>query len=557
VDFEFEQIKEFFLEEALELFEKIDAILLSAEDAEMLDENDINSLFRYFHTLKGNSATVGLKVSAEVTHKLESFLSKLKDMGENIHGGVISALIDSADSVRKVILAEVDDALDEKTTKNILESVHITVNTDFSKSAKPTISKEEPHSAQQALPHKENQKEQNQIKVDLSKVDFLMNSLGEIVITVSMLNKKVEEMNDERSKSEIMEKIELLERQLKEMQDTAMAIRMVPIRHIYSKFPKQVRDLSKTLGKKVELVQIGEDVEVDKAITDGLMDAFGHIVRNSLDHGIEPPQERVQNGKNETAKITMEASQQNGQILIRIRDDGRGIDPIKVSKKALEKGVITQAECDKMSDEEKLRLIFAPGFSTAETITDVSGRGVGMDVVMVNIAKLGGSIKIASEVGKYTAISIILPLTLAVLDGLSVGIGDREFILPVAVISETLQPMTEEIKSIGDGDGELLSLRGEFIPIIRVYKLLQIKPKTTKLEDGIALIVNFEDKKAALFVDEYRAEGAVAVKSIEKNFVKMTAFSAATVKADGSIGLILDVGGLIDMQKQLEKKEVA
>lgn len=552
MEIEFEQVKEFFLEEALELFEKIDTILLGSEESQTLIEEDINSLFRFFHTLKGNSATVGLKTSADITHKLENFLSKLKNTGEAItHGGVISALIDSADSVRKVILAEVEDALDEHTAKTAVEIVNAAVNTDLK--AKAVVKKEATHPSKQAP----SQKEQNQIKVDLSKVDFLMNSLGEIVITVSMLNKQVEEMDESRSKSEIMEKIELLERQLKEMQDTAMAIRMVPIRQIYSKFPKQVRDLAKALNKKVELVQIGEDVEIDKAITDGLTDAFGHIVRNSMDHGIEMPEERVGLGKSETAKITMEASQQNGQILIKIRDDGRGIDPQKVSKKAVEKGVITQTQCDKMSDEDKLRLIFAPGFSTAQSVTDLSGRGVGMDVVMVNIAKLNGSVKIASEVGKYTAISITLPLTLAVLDGLSVGVGNREFILPVAVISETLQPQKEDIKKVGEGDGELLSLRGEFIPIIRVHKLLRIEPKTTKLEEGITLIVNYEDKKAALFVDEYRAEGQVAVKSIEKNFVKMTAFSAATVKADGSIGLILDVGGLIEMQKQLEKKEVA
>lgn len=552
MDFDFAQVKEFFLEEALELFEKIDAVLLSAENIGELEGGNIDSLFRFFHTLKGNSGTVGLKTSADITHKLESFLSKLKNTKESIHGGVISALIDSADSVRKVILAEIEESLDANMAKTAMDIVDAAVNIDLK--SKPTLqSKPLP----QTLPAKEPQKEQNQIKVDLSKVDFLMNSLGEIVITVSMLNKKVEEMDEGRAKSEVMEKIELLERQLKEMQDTAMSIRMVPIRQIYSKFPKQVRDLSKTLGKKVELVQIGEDVEIDKAITDGLTDAFGHIVRNSLDHGIEEPNERAANGKSETAKITMEASQQNGQILIKIKDDGRGIDPLKVSKKAVEKGVITQTECDKMSDEEKLRLIFAPGFSTAETVTEVSGRGVGMDVVMVNIEKLGGSIKIASEVGKYTVISITLPLTLAVLEGLSIGVGDREFILPVAVVSETLQPLSEEIKNIGEGNGELLSLRGEFIPVIRIHKLLQITPKTTKLEEGITLIVNFEDKKAALFVDEYRAEGQVAVKSIEKNFVKMSAFSAATVKADGSIGLILDVGGLIDMQKQLEKKEVA
>lgn len=555
MEFDFAQVREFFLEEALELFDKIDKILLSAENSGDLTEEDINSLFRFFHTLKGNSATVDLKQSAKFTHELESFLSKLKNGEEFVFEPVISVLIDSSDAVRKIILAEIDGMLDHDEAKALTEHILTALGGDFT-SSKPT---QHAPKIKEAMPvqQKEIKKELNQIKVDLSKVDFLMNSLGEIVITVSMLNRKVEEMSDEKAKPDIKEKISLLQRQLKEMQDIAMSIRMVPIRQIYSKFPKQVRDISKTLGKKVELVQIGDDVEIDKAITDGLTDAFGHLIRNSIDHGIETPDERAKSGKSEMAMIVMEASQQNGQIVIRIKDDGRGIDPQKISQKAVEKGLISELEASKMSDEEKLELIFAAGFSTAETITDISGRGVGMDVVRVNIAKLGGSIRIVSEVGKYTAIVITLPLTLAVLDGLSVGVGSREFILPVAAISQTLQPQTEDITRITGGASELLSLHEEFIPIVRVHRLFSIEPKYSKLEEGILLIVNFEDKKAALFVDEYKEEGQVAVRSIEKNFAKMNAFSAATVKADGSIGLILDVGGLLEMQKQLEKKEVA
>lgn len=552
MELELEAIKQFFLDEANELFEKIDSILLSSEQSGILHNEDINSLFRFFHTLKGNSATVGLKTSAKITHELESFLAKLKNSPGTIGNGVLSMLIDSAEMVKKAVLTEVEDALKEDDANKIIEFIVGAVNGNFTPQESDVS-----ETKGEVQTSKEPTKEQNQIKVDLSKVDFLMNILGEIVITVSMLNKKVESIEDERVKTDITEKISLLERQLKEMQDSTMSIRMVPIRQIYSKFPRQVRDLAKKLGKKVELIQTGEDVEIDKAVTDGLTDALMHIVRNSLDHGIETPSERKTALKNEIAKLTMEASQQNGQILIKIKDDGRGIDPAKVAQKAVEKGVITKDKESKMSDEEKIGLIFAPGFSTAESVTDVSGRGVGMDVVMVNITKLGGSIRVTSEVGKYTTVIISLPLTLAVMDGLSVGVGKREFILPVAAISETLQPTSDEIKKIGKGAGELLSIRGEFIPIVRVHKLLGIEPKTAALEEGILLVVNHEERKAALFVDEYKSEGQVAIKSIEKNFVKMNAFSAATVKADGSIGLILDVGGLLEMQKQLEKKEVA
>ncbi len=375
-------------------------------------------------------------------------------------------------------------------------------------------------------------------------------------LTVSMLNRVLESIEDERKKQEIRERMEVLSRQLKEMQDSAMSIRMVQIKQLYAKFPKQIRDVSKQLGKKVELVQIGEDVEIDKGITDGLEGAFTHIIRNSLDHGIESPAERVAAGKNETAVITMEAKGENGQIVIKITDDGKGIDPIKIAKKAVEKGIITEAVAATMTDNEKIELIFAPGFSTAESLTDISGRGVGMDVVRVNITKLGGTIKISSIVGKSTTIIMMLPLTLAVLEGLEVKIGKKEFILPVAAISETLQATPSIIRKIGDKERELVSIRDELIPVIRVHRLLNIEPKKYALEDGILLVSNYEDKKAAIFVDEYGDQNQVAVKSLEKNFIKMGAFSSATVKSDGSIGLILDVGGLVELQKQMEKKGI-
>ncbi len=550
------QIREYFLEEAEELFAKIDAILLSAESEAMLTDSDLDSLFRYYHTLKGNSATAELSESSAYAHKLESFLGVLKHNRPHSWNEPIALIIDASDVMKRITMGELEGTLTQEEIESIktppLKNL-LNWSVEFAQtSSNKILAKQKENSQRAAL--KDSKKEQNAIKVDLNKIDFLMNSLGEVVITVSMLSQKLEEIQDESAKPQLREKIEVLQRQLKEMQDAAMSVRMVPIRQIYSKFPKQVRDLANALGKKVELVQIGDDVEIDKAITDGLADAFGHLIRNSLDHGIETPDERREAGKDEIAKIVMEASQQNGQIVIKIKDDGRGISPYKIAKSAIEKRLITEGEADRMSDEERIELIFRPGFSTAEQVTDISGRGVGMDVVRVNIQKLGGTIRIASELGKSTTIIMALPLTLAVMEGLGVKVGNKEFILPVASISETLQPQSEDILKIGEGEREILSLRDEFLPIIRVYKLLGIKPQHERLEDGILLVVNFEEKRAALFVDEYMEQNHVAVKSIEKNFTKMIPFSAATVKADGSIGLIFDVGGLIDMQKQLEKK---
>lgn len=554
MDFDIEKIKELFIEEAEELFEKIDSILLAAEKAGTLADDKINSLFRYYHTIKGNTGTIELFGSSVFTHKLESFLDRLKKEKPSDWSQTLTLLIEASDTVKKTIEAELAGQTDQSLIEPIYRKILFEIENwspEFSKQKQP-----ENNAPAENQNQKESKRERTSIKVELPKIDALMNSIGEIVITVSMLNRVLESIEDERKKQEIRERMEVLSRQLKEMQDSAMSIRMVQIKQLYAKFPKQIRDVSKQLGKKVELVQIGEDVEIDKGITDGLEGAFTHIIRNSLDHGIESPAERVAAGKNETAVITMEAKGENGQIVIKITDDGKGIDPIKIAKKAVEKGIITEAVAATMTDNEKIELIFAPGFSTAESLTDISGRGVGMDVVRVNITKLGGTIKISSIVGKSTTIIMMLPLTLAVLEGLEVKIGKKEFILPVAAISETLQATPSIIRKIGDKGRELVSIRDELIPVIRVHRLLNIEPKKYALEDGILLVSNYEDKKAAIFVDEYGDQNQVAVKSLEKNFIKMGAFSSATVKSDGSIGLILDVGGLVELQKQMEKKGI-
>ena len=554
MDFDIEKIKELFIEEAEELFEKIDYILLAAEKAGTLADDKINSLFRYYHTIKGNTGTIELFGSSVFTHKLESFLDRLKKEKPSDWSQTLTLLIEASDTVKKTIEAELAGQTDQSLIEPIYRKILFEIENwspEFSKQKQP-----ENNAPAENQNQKESKRERTSIKVELPKIDALMNSIGEIVITVSMLNRVLESIEDERKKQEIRERMEVLSRQLKEMQDSAMSIRMVQIKQLYAKFPKQIRDVSKQLGKKVELVQIGEDVEIDKGITDGLEGAFTHIIRNSLDHGIESPAERVAAGKNETAVITMEAKGENGQIVIKITDDGKGIDPIKIAKKAVEKGIITEAVAATMTDNEKIELIFAPGFSTAESLTDISGRGVGMDVVRVNITKLGGTIKISSIVGKSTTIIMMLPLTLAVLEGLEVKIGKKEFILPVAAISETLQATPSIIRKIGDKERELVSIRDELIPVIRVHRLLNIEPKKYALEDGILLVSNYEDKKAAIFVDEYGDQNQVAVKSLEKNFIKMGAFSSATVKSDGSIGLILDVGGLVELQKQMEKKGI-
>jgi two-component system chemotaxis sensor kinase CheA len=321
---------------------------------------------------------------------------------------------------------------------------------------------------------------------------------------------------------------------------------------IYSKFPKVIRDISKKVGKKVEFKHEGDSVEIDKAMIEGLTDPLMHIIRNSLDHGLETPEERIANGKSETGTITIAAEQANGQMIISIVDDGRGIAFEKVAQKALENGDIDEGQYNTMSDNDKAMLIFGAGLSTAEEITEISGRGVGMDVVKTNIQKLGGAIRLETKENVGTTITIALPLTLAILDGLDIAIGTMKYILPLSSIVESLQPTSEMIKKIGDGSQELLMLREEFIPIVRLYQLFGIESKHRNIEDGMLIVVKSGAEKIAIFIDEFLHQHQVVVKPLDKNFKAVEGIGAATVRGDGSIGLILDIIGIIDVQKKFE-----
>ena len=350
-----------------------------------------------------------------------------------------------------------------------------------------------------------------------------------------------------------MERLELLERHIRDMQDSIMSIRMVPMESIYSKFPKVVRDISRKLSKKVEFKHYGDNVEIDKAMIEGLTDPLMHIIRNSLDHGIEMPSQRDAAGKPETGSISISAEQANGQMIITIEDDGKGIDCEKVALKALEKGQIDEYQYNNMTDNEKAMLIFEAGLSTADQITDISGRGVGMDVVKTNIYKLGGAIKLDTILGQGTTITIMLPLILAILDGLDIKVGNQKYILPLSSIVESLQPTSDMIKKIGDGSRDLLMLREEFIPIVRLHRLFGLEDSFENLEDGMLIVVKSGNTKVALSIDEFLNQHQVVVKPLDKNFRSVQGIGAATVRGDGSIGLILDVVGIINAQIKIEK----
>ena len=687
MSFDISKYREMFLEEAEELFESANNVLLEAENNGTLTDEEMGQLFRDVHTLKGSGASVELALFAEFTHDVENLMDKLRNHKIEFIPEMAETLIDGLDVMKEILDLEVAVTLTREQftemTSSLLEEIRAYSNggvvkkeavipapvkkeeiktvvvekkaevvesdnfgffdddlndqrdrgslpygifADDADSDAPknygffddeleTISsntkdeviikneqKEDfgffdempqitPESVMKtndieekiAIPVEEtNQEEEtlvvrkqrntpsnndnnddaskksapnnnNSIRVNLDKIDLLMNNVGDLVITNAMLTQFSSTIEEIKTRNSVLERLELLERHIRDMQDSIMSIRMVPMESIYSKFPKVVRDISKKLGKKVEFKHYGDNVEIDKAMIEGLTDPLMHIIRNSLDHGIETPAERELTGKPEIGSISISAEQANGQMIITIEDDGRGVNSEKVAKKALEQGQIDENQYNTMTENEKAMLIFGAGLSTADQITDISGRGVGMDVVKTNIQKLGGAIKLDTHLGEGTTITIMLPLTLAILDGLDIRIGNQKYILPLSSIVESLQPTSDMIKKIGDGTQDLLMLREEFIPVVKLHKLFGLQKSFEKLEDGMLIVVKSGNTKVALSIDEFLNQHQVVVKPLDKNFRSVQGIGAATVRGDGSIGLILDVVGIINAQIKIEK----
>ncbi len=385
------------------------------------------------------------------------------------------------------------------------------------------------------------------IRVDTAKIDSLINMVGELVITQSMLGMLGEDFDMSRVEK-LNEGLSQLERHTRELQESVMQIRMLPISFTFSRFPRLVHDLSSKMGKKIELKMIGEDTEVDKTVIEKIGDPLVHLVRNSLDHGIEMPADRLAAGKPETGTIRLIASHKGGNIVIEIHDDGKGLDKDRILSKALEKGVISDGS--NMSDKQIYELIFEPGFSTADQISDVSGRGVGMDVVRRNINELGGGIEIDSTPGRGSAIIIRLPLTLAILDGQSIRIGDETYIVPLVSIIESIQVKPEMVNMVA-GKGETFKLRDEYLPVVRMHEVFGIpNPKSTRLADGLLVVVEGDGGKCGLFVDDLRGQHQVVIKSLETNYGKVEGASGATILGDGSVALILDIPDLMRLSRK-------
>ncbi|MFI8716492.1 chemotaxis protein CheA [Stenotrophomonas sp. NPDC077464] len=382
------------------------------------------------------------------------------------------------------------------------------------------------------------QEAESSIRVAVEKVDALINLVGELVITQAML-KQVSNALDPVHAEQLFAGLDLLERNTRDLQEAVIGVRMLPVDAVFRRFPRLVRDLSSRLGKQVRLRTVGEGTELDKGLIEKIADPLVHLVRNSIDHGLEMPDVRRDAGKDETGTITLAASHQGGHIVIEVSDDGRGLNRDKILAKALERGLSVP---DNPTDAQVWDLIFQPGFSTADAVTDLSGRGVGMDVVRRNIQALGGEVQLESRAGNGTRVLIRLPLTLAILDGMTVSVAGETLILPLAYVLEALQPQAEDVRSMA-GEGRVLRVRGEYLPILSLSEYYGYGRRTS--DDSLVVVVEGDGQKIALEVDELVGQQQVVVKNIENNYRRIGGVSGATILGDGRVALIVDIGGLV------------
>ena len=608
-----------FFDESQEHLDEMEHLLLEL-NTDNPDAEQLNTIFRAAHSVKGGSGIFGFDALGSVTHIMESLLDNVRQGKLAINPQMVDLFLSSVDVLKSILgsyksSSEIDWPSANKICERLEAITHpkeTVVESDiegfgffkseaicnvedgfgfFGDPVLPSIQAaygffevevevevpkvtlfnsqnlvESKAPAEQSLPSKSVSSESadhtplknvsptsptksksaegvvnenSSIRVDVTKVDQLINLVGEIVITQSMLNligQSIDGALGEKFQSVAAE----LERNTREIQEAVMSIRMLPVSFVFNRFPRVVRDLSTKLGKSIDLIIEGGDTELDKGLTEKLVDPLTHLVRNSIDHGIESTEVRLERNKNPMGTVVLKAAQQGGSIVISISDDGGGLNRNKILAKALEKNI---AVGDNPSDADVWQLIFAPGFSTADQITDVSGRGVGLDVVKRNVQSLGGRIDITSVEGIGATFTIRLPLTLAIVDGMCVSVGDQTFIIPLVNIIESMQPLQKDIKTLV-GDDQLLLVRDQYWPILPLYKAMQLEPDFKEAHKGIAVLIEANKHRFALFVDALVGQQQVVIKSLEQHYRRIQGVAGATIMGDGSVALILDVESL-------------
>jgi two-component system chemotaxis sensor kinase CheA len=542
--------------EAAEHLQLIEAALLVLDQAPG-DPEALNSIFRSFHTIKGNAGFLGLVPMQSLAHEVESLLDLARNRQLLLSPAIITEILASRDAlqaltqqvavalekghvpseivpvghlIRAVRALATGEAAPAPAARPVPVAATVPVaTTEGAAVAAPVAAEKSGAAAASAT-----------VRVGTEKLDNLMDVVGELVIVQSQLVESARAFGD--GGSPLQRNVSQLARITKDLQHTAMALRMIPIKPVFQKMERLARDLARSFGKKVHFTTSGEDTELDRTVVEEIGDPMVHMVRNALDHGLELPEQRLTAGKPETGQVLLSAYHQGGSIVIELRDDGRGMDPERIRRKAVEKGLIAAGAT--LSREETLALIFAPGFSTAEKVTSVSGRGVGMDVVRRNIEKLRGAVEITSELGQGSTFRIKLPLTMAIIDGLVVRVGTDRFILPSTSVQVALRPAREAITRVHDR-GEVLELRGRIYPLHRLHRRLGIPGDAQEAWDGIVVLVEHSGRVSALLVDEMVSKQEVVIKNLGAFLGNLPGVAGGAILGDGNIALILDPATLL------------
>jgi two-component system chemotaxis sensor kinase CheA len=534
-----------FIAEAREHLSGIEMNLL-ALDQDGANVEALHAIFRGFHTIKGLAGFLGLEAIGTVTHEVENVLDLARNAKISMTSRHIDVVLASKDYLH-TWLRQLETMAAGKTpsfprNEELLKSIHALSSEEAAATDPVPVALSVLASAQPPVTQPEAESksgESRSIKVDTQKLDFLVDMVGEMVIAQSLVKHDPDLVT--AGKPRLTRNLAQLVRITGEVQRTAMAMRMVPVRNLFNKMSRLVRDLSRKSGKQVELELTGEDTELDRNIVEELADPFMHMVRNSLDHGVETPEERVLAGKNPVARVTLKAGHQAGYILLEVSDDGRGLNSEKILRKAREKGILEEGA--KLSESEIFNLIFAPGFSTADQITAVSGRGVGMDVVRRQIQKLRGKIEVSSVAGQGATILLKLPLTLAIIDGLLVRSGGETYIVPIFAVREMLRPTAGMLSTVENRD-EMVLVRGSLLPVVRLNRRFGLDTKSEDICESLLIVTESGGKRFCLAVDELIGKQEVVIKSLSGSVRNVRGIAGGAILGDGRVGLILDPEGL-------------
>ncbi len=586
-----------FISESEELLETAEQSFLGLEK-EPGNKELISNAFRALHSIKGNAGFLGYADIEEISHQAETLLDNLRESGDGKKSDIYTLLLSALDFVRDAIseirngnnpdipgkagvvglLEEAIDSLSDSIAEAVPKQKDNGESQDKQnkeeqeieeREAKPAVIKTDNYTGpeRRAETDRRNDAEaksagrrandkhttaKQTIRVDIDKLDIMMDLVGELVISEAMVsqNPDIKKLNiplDRFEKSVLQ-----LNKITRDLQDIATSMRMIPLSGTFRKMMRLVRDLSQKVNKKVELEIIGEETEVDKTVIEQINDPLVHIIRNSIDHGLENPDERKMIGKSETGKVVIEAKYVGGEVWIIIQDDGKGLNRERILAKAIDKGLVSGDGSD-VKNEDLWPMIFQPGFSTAEEITDVSGRGVGMDVVRKNIEKIRGKVEIASKEGTGTTVTLRIPLTLAIIDGMIIRVGTTQYTIPIVSIKESLRPDEKIISRMMDGQ-EIVNIRSQLLPVLRLHDFFNIESETTELSEGILVLVENEGKSICLFLDEVIGQQQVVIKGLSNYVGEVSSVSGCTILGDGTISLIIDIKALIDRAESVVQK---